>query len=130
MKPNLKISDAEWQIMKVFWSRSPGSATANEVMEALGDKTQWNHRTCKTLISRLVTKKVLGYEQEGRTYHYYPKVSQEECVRAETQSFINRVLDDTKSTLKPMLAAFLEDPQLSKDDIDELKKIIDKKAGK
>ena len=125
MENRLKISDAEWQVMKVLWSKSP--VTANEIVDKLTAETTWKPKTIRTLINRLTGKNAVGFDKSGRQYMYYPLLSEEECVRQETKSFLSRV---STGTLKPMLAAFLEDENLSKDEIEELKKILDEKGGK
>ena len=117
-----KISDAEWSVMTVLWS-TPG-LTADEVVALLKGKVAWNARTIRTLINRLLRKTALKYEKEGRRYRYFPAVSQEQCVRRERRSFVQRVYG---GTVTPMLAAFIEDAQLSPEDVDELKRMLDQK---
>lgn len=125
MQDALKISEAEWVVCQVLWRRSP--QTANEIIAQLADKTDWNPRTIKTLLNRLVKKNVLGFENHGREYHYFSRLSEEECVQAHTQSFVKRVFDGAAGA---MLASFLKNQQLSSRDIAELKTILEKKAGK
>ncbi|MCY6369479.1 BlaI/MecI/CopY family transcriptional regulator [Clostridium ganghwense] len=119
-----KISDSEWQVMKIIWANTP--CTANQVVEALSE-TKWQPKTIKTLINRLVKKSVLSYkvdEQDKKTYHYFPMVMENECIKAESQSFIKRVFN---GSLNAMLANFLSESELSSDEIDELKRILDKR---
>ena len=123
MKRTPKISEAEWEVMKVLWRRSP--RTANDIVKELTGKTAWKRETIRTLINRLVGKKVLKFEKKGREYHYYPLIAQDECIRAESHSFLRRVYG---GAAKPMLAAFLENEDLSPEDIKELKRILDKKV--
>ena len=123
MKKVPKISESEWRVMQVLWSKGP--LTANEVVEKLAKRTRWKPKTIKTLINRLVKKKAVKFQKEGRKYRYYPAVSESKCVRTETQSFLRRVYRDTT---KPMLAAFLEDAELSAEDVKEFKKILDQKG--
>jgi BlaI family transcriptional regulator, penicillinase repressor len=118
------ISDAEWLVMQVVWKGSP--LTATEVVEELASKTQWKPKTVMTLLNRLVKKGVLGYEKKGRAFHYYPMVNQADCVKAENRSFIQRVYG---GALKPVLVDFLEEADLSKEDVEELKRILDKGAS-
>jgi len=118
-----RISDAEWLVMKVLWSR-PG-LTADDVVEALKGKAAWNSRTIRTLINRLLQKKALKYEKEGRKYRYFPAVNQEQCIRQERRSFVQRVYG---GTLAPMLAALIDDAELSPEDIQELKRMLDRKG--
>ena len=46
-----KISEAEWKVMKLLWSKSP--ITANEVVEIMQKEVNWNHRTIRTLINQI-----------------------------------------------------------------------------
>ncbi|MFQ6036686.1 MAG: BlaI/MecI/CopY family transcriptional regulator [Sedimentisphaerales bacterium] len=123
MKRLPKISESEWLVMQVLWSKGP--LTANDIVKQLTGKTKWKPKTIKTLINRLAKKKAVKFQKEGRKYRYYPAVSESKCVRTETQSFLRRVYRDAT---KPMLAAFLEDAELSADDIKEFKKILDQKG--
>ena len=122
MKKIPKISQAEWQVMKLLWAESP--STANRIVDELSVKSTWKPKTVRTLLNRLVKKKAAGYKKKGREYHYYPLVTQQEYVRAESHSFLDRVYD---GTLTPMLAAFVDSDELSPEDIKELKRILDEK---
>jgi BlaI family transcriptional regulator, penicillinase repressor len=119
------ISDAEWEVMKILWAKVP--VTAEEVVGALKSKTTWKPKTILTLINRLVKKGLLGYEKKGRAYHYFPKINETACVHAESSSFLQRVYD---GAFKPMLVNFLRDARLSKEDIEELKRILNEKESK
>lgn len=116
-----KISDAEWEVMKICWQKS-SPCTASDIVEALKQSQAWKPNTIKTLIGRLVKKGALGYKEEGRVYSYYSLVTEKECIRAESKSFLSRVFD---GALKPMLVAFLEEEKLSPSDIEELKQILE-----
>jgi BlaI family penicillinase repressor len=118
-----RISDAEWIVMKVLWNSVP--LTANEVVEALESTTDWKPKTIMTLLNRLMKKGALDFEKEGRAYRYFPRVREADCVRAETRSFLERVYG---GALKPMLAHFLEEERLSEQEIDDLKRLLDRKA--
>lgn len=53
-----KISEAELEIMKVLWLKSP--QTANEIIEELEDPMDWKPKTIRTLINRLVQKEAVS----------------------------------------------------------------------
>ena len=123
-----QISDAEWQVMKTIWAKAP--CTANQVIEYLSEVKAWHPKTIKTLINRLLKKKVLGFkinQQDKKTYHYYPLISEKECVKAESQSFLQRVFDGSPNIL---LANFIHECELNQQDIAELKKILEEKSKK
>lgn len=117
-----KISEAEWEVMKVIWPNNPCSA--NYVIENLESKMDWKPKTIKTLISRLVKKEVLAFEIEGRSYNYYPLVKKEDCIKEESKSFLHRVFN---GVAKDMVLNFIEDNDLTDEDIEDLKKILEKR---
>jgi len=123
MKNVPRISEAEWVVMQVLWSR--GALTANDIVQALKGRVSWNPRTIRTLINRLLNKQAIRFDREGREYRYSPAVSEEQCTRYERLSFLGRVY---RGATKPMLAAFLEEAKLSKKDIAELKAILEEKG--
>jgi len=126
MKATPNITETEWEIMKVVWQR--GEASSQEIVDDLValDKT-WHPKTAKTLLNRLVKKKALGFSKVGRAYSYRPLVREEECVGAETESFLDRVFG---GAVKPMLAHFVENQKLSKKEIKELRDLLDQKERK
>jgi len=115
-----RISEAEWLVMRVLWAKSP--ATSKDVVAALEPHTHWNAKTILTLINRLVSKGALGFTKEARAHLYYPKVTERECVRVETRSFLDRVFG---GAIPPMLAHLVEESALSEQDIAELRRILD-----
>lgn len=119
------ISESEWEIMNVLWDKAP--QTANDVILSLQESTDWKPKTIRTLLDRLVQKDVVGVNKDLRVYTFYPLYIQEECQRAETESFIKRIYG---GTLKSMLAQFIQEDALSNDDINELRYILDKKSKK
>ena len=125
MKGTPKISEAEWEIMRVLWIESP--LTANKIVEKLTATTHWKATTIRTLINRLVEKSAVGYEKKGREYHYYPLVAEAKCVRAESNSFLRRVY---RGALTPIFSAFIENEELSPEDVEELRQILRKKGRK
>ncbi len=118
-KPTL--SDAEWKIMKLLWRQSP--QPAYDLAEALAKTEKWSHRTVKTLLNRLLNKKAVTYELYKNLYLYSPALKEEECVHAESASFIDRVFD---GSLAMMMAHFAKQKKLSKAEIEELKRIAEK----
>ena len=116
----VKISDSEWLIMAHLWEHSP--QTAGEIVTALQTTSDWQPRTIRTLLSRLVKKGALGYSREGRSYLYRPNVTEKECVKAVSESFLDRVFG---GAVQPMLSHFVSQKKLSKKEIEELKRILE-----
>ena len=125
MNTTPRISEAEWEIMKICWSRSPISA--QDIIATLSARDPWHPKTVKTLLNRLVKKRALGFQREGRAYLYEPLVAEKHCVTAESNSFLDRVFG---GSLKPMLTHFVESRRLSPGEIAELKILIKQKEKK
>jgi BlaI family penicillinase repressor len=121
-KPTPKITDTEWEVMRVVWGKHP--ITAAEVIERLsaGDAS-WHPKTARTLLARLVQKGALEYEAQGRAYVYEPRVSERECIEAASASFLDRVFG---GSLRPMLTHFVEREELSREDLAALRKLLQK----
>jgi BlaI family penicillinase repressor len=122
MKSFPRISGAEWEVMKAVWQGSP--CTADEIIARLVQTDpEWHPKTTRTFLNRLVKKRVLSFEKEGRAYLYKPFVTEGECIDAASQSFLERVFG---GSLKPMLAHFIEQKKLSPKEIRELRDILNK----
>lgn len=118
-----KISDTEWEIMRIVWAHHPITA-ADIIARLTSADSSWHPKTARTLLARLVEKKALDYEERGRSYVYEPKVTEEECIAAASGSFVDRVFG---GALKPMLAHFIEQRRLSREELDELRALLDEK---
>lgn len=115
-----QISDAEWRVMKVLWTKAP--QTTNEVVDALDGETDWKPKTIHTLLSRLTQKGALIFEKKGREYLFKPAVTAEECEHEVASSFLDRFFD---GDLAPFLARFVEGRKLKPTEIEKLKRILD-----
>ena len=117
-----KISDAEWEIMKLIWRVNP--VTSEEIILSLSDKTNWSAQTIKTFINRLLKKGVIDFKKSGRSYIYYPLISEKDCIKAESKSFLEKVYDGAVGML---FSNFIEEEPLSEKEIERLQKLLEKK---
>ncbi len=122
MKKLPNVSDAEWNVMKVLWEKSP--QTSAEIISKIGDTQSWSPKTVHTLISRLVKKGAVDVKKDKACYLYSAVVSQEELVANETSTFINRVFDGSMNSL---IAHFAKEKKLTKSELEELKRILNEK---
>lgn len=119
------ISDAEWVVMTEFWRL--GEATAKRVVGELEGRQSWKPKTVQTLINRLVQKGALGFRKEGREHIYRPLFAEAQCVHEASKSFVDRVFG---GRLAPLLACFLEREECSKEQIDEMRRLLKIKDSK
>lgn len=115
----MRISAAESVIMEALWRRQP--LGAEEVAAEVADERNWGVATVKTLLNRLLKKKAVSAERDGRRYLYRPLIDRSDYVSAESRSLIDRLFDGRVSSL---VTHFSEREQLSAEDVAELKRLI------
>lgn len=117
-----KISDAEWEIMRVVWTLK--QATSKEINAVLQEKMDWKPATTKTLIGRLVKKGALHTEAEGNRYIYTAAINEDtEVQQVATEALghiCNRKVGET-------IAHLLEEATLSHEDVAALEKLLKQK---
>lgn len=116
----MRISEAESVVMELLWQRSP--LTADEVVAALGNSQDWQEPTIKTLLNRLLTKRAIHAEKDGRRYLYSPVLERADWVQSESKGLLDRLFD---GRVAPLVAHFSEKGKLSRKDISELRKLIE-----
>ena len=116
----MSISEAESVVMEVLWERHP--LTSEEVVAALADSTNWREPTVKTLLNRLLKKRAIAAERDGRRYLYRPLLKRAEYVHAQSKGPLDRLFG---GRVAPLVAHFSEHHKLGKKDLAELKRLIE-----
>ncbi len=99
----------------------------NEITDRLAKVKEWSPKTIYTMLSRLEKKGVIVHEKESRVFVYTPCVRKEDYIEAESRTLANRFFDGAMSQ---MVVNFLDQRDLSSEDLDELQCILDKKRKK
>ena len=125
MKYLPQISEAEFEVMDVIWKYAPIST--NEIMDRLAKTKDWSPKTIYTMLSRLEKKGVIVHEKESRVFVYTPCVRKEDYIEAESRTLANRFFD---GAMNQMVVSFLDQKELSAEDLDELQRVLDRKRKK
>jgi BlaI family transcriptional regulator, penicillinase repressor len=115
----MAISEAEAVIMEVLWRQAPRSA--EDILAEVGVQQDWQEGTVKSLLNRLLTKKAVKAERDGRRYLYSPRLTREQYVSQESKGLLDRLFE---GRVAPLVAHFSEQRKLSKKDIAELRKLL------
>ncbi|MGB3394341.1 MAG: BlaI/MecI/CopY family transcriptional regulator [Stenotrophomonas sp.] len=115
----IQISAAEAVVMEVLWRSHP--LAADEVVAALAER-DWAEPTIKTLLNRLFNKGAISAEKDGRRYLYSPQIAREDWVLEESSSLLERLFD---GRVAPLVAHFSQHRKLSRDDVAELRKLLE-----
>ena len=124
MKKLPQISEAEYEVMKAVWRQSP--AGTNEIVERILPVTDWQPNTVHTLLKRLVKKGVLDSRKRGRMFEYFPLISEEEYLGQKSKSFLEQYFG---GSIMPLFASYLEDEDVSGEELEELRAILDRRKG-
>ena len=119
MKVTVSISAAESVVMEVLWSSSP--LATEDVMAALQPQGKWQESTVKTLLNRLLKKGAISALKDGRRYLYSPVLKRKQWLSSESIGFLNRLFD---GRVAPLVAHFSQQRKLGKNDIADLKRLI------
>jgi BlaI family penicillinase repressor len=118
----IALAPAEWEAMKLFWDHGP--MAARDAYARLPKDCDWAYKTLKTLLSRLVAKEALAYSQVGNSYLYRAIVERDKLTRQEVRTVFQRLMSEAFS---PVLAQFIDEADLSDEEIKQLKRRLDEK---
>ncbi|MEV8520145.1 BlaI/MecI/CopY family transcriptional regulator [Dyella marensis] len=116
----MSISEAEAVVMDVLWRQAPRSA--EDILAELGPTQGWQEGTVKSLLNRLLKKKAVKAERDGRRYLYAPRLTREQYVSQESKGLIDRLFD---GRIAPLVAHFSEQRKLSRRDVADLRKLLE-----
>lgn len=116
-----KLPDAELELMMIIWqAKEPISRM--EIEDQLGDSKDVVASTLLTLLSRLENRGFVEREKRGKVNYYTALVPQEEYLKSEGQSILQRMF---KGSLSNFVTALYTGEKLSKQDLEELKSFLD-----
>lgn len=115
-----KISESEWEIMKIIWKLGKGNLA--QILDKL-DKKDWSNSTVQTYLQRLIKKGYVQTERNGHSYIYSANVSEEECKLEESRNFIDRVFE---GSLSNMVLQFTDEEKITDKEKQILCKLLEK----
>ncbi len=127
MKNIPPITEMEWQIMVRLWAKYP--QTAAEIVATEMDGKTLGDATVRTLLRRLVAKKVVSFtvdERNANLYYYYPLICEQDCVLKERRHFLDLYY---RNNIGSLIADFVSDTDISAEEIDRLKSLLDQKKN-
>ena len=113
----VKLFDSELKVMNVLWKE--GDATAKHISDVLKDETGWNMNTTYTLIKRCINKGAI--ERSEPNFMCHALIPREKVQIAETNELLGKMFD---GSVDKLFAALISSNQLSKEEIEKLKKMV------
>ena len=112
-----KIFDSELRFCEILWEHQP--VKSSELVRLCAEKLGWKKSTTYTVIKRLTERGVVRTEDAVVT----ALVSRGEVQCAESRAFVDK---NFHGSLPAFLSAFIGNKQLTQQEADELRRMIDK----
>lgn len=116
-----RLPDGELEVMQVIWDSQP-PVKRGDIERALSTSHVPATTTVLTFLTRLADKGFLSIEKKGRVNVYTPLVSRHDYLSAQSHRFVQRLCGGSMSAF----AAALCDSGLSKEDLAELRSLLEK----
>jgi len=114
-----KLFDAEYRFLNIIWELEPINST--ELMRICSQRLKWKKPTTYTMIRKLSGRGILKNEDATVT----ALIKREQVQKYESEVLLEKSFDNS---LPAFLAAFLRDKKLSKQEAEELKRMIEEAA--
>ncbi|MEG6520558.1 BlaI/MecI/CopY family transcriptional regulator [Desulfotomaculum sp. 1211_IL3151] len=112
---DIKIFDAEYRFMCIVWEKEPINST--ELVKLCQSKFGWKKSTTYSVIKRLSERGVLKNEKAVVT----ALVKRIQVQKYESEQILEKAFDNS---LPCFVAAFLQDKKLTRDEAEQIRKMI------
>lgn len=120
----MQLSNSEEQLMQHLWKLE--KAFMKDLLEAFPEPKPAT-TTVATLLKRMIDKKFVAYNEFGNSREYYPLVKKTDYFSKHVNGLIKNFFDNSASQFASF---FTTETDLTKNELEELQKIIDKEIQK
>src|SRR5437868_347328 len=114
------LTEAELRLMEVLWGK--GSATVQQVLEALPRRPRLAYNSVLTTIRILEKKGYLKHVKDGRAHVYIPLIGREDATRSAVRQLVNRFFNDSRELL---LLNVLRDEDIDAEELRRLREMLE-----
>ena len=119
-KKSETLTEAELRLMEVLWDK--GSATVQQVLEALPQKPALAYNSVLTTIRILENKGYVKHEKDGRAHLYIPLLQRQEATRSEIRHLVSRFF---KNSHELLVLNILEDREIEEKELRRLRQLLE-----
>ena len=117
-------TEFELEILKLLWTNSP--QTVSSIRDGLaGGGRKSAHTSVITILNIMVTKGYVKKRKLGKSYEYWPVVSESDVSQLMVGDMVNRLFD---GSAKHMMLNLLDQEELTEEELVELRKLINRKV--
>jgi len=114
------VSPAESEVLQLVWRL--GSATVQDVCDALPKKRSVTYATVQTLLRRLEKKGYIKHHVKGKAHLFCPAVKREDVIKRTVGDFVDRLFGGDPV---PLLMHLADHSKMKDDDIKRLNRLIE-----
>ena len=119
-----RLGDAELEIMIALWEVDE-PVTSSYILEQVKETRKWKLPTLMTVLARLTEKGFVQCDRSTRTNYYSAIVGEKEYKEQESHTFFGRLHGNS---IQSLVATLYDGKAISKEDLLELKKMIEEIA--
>ena len=120
----MQLSKTEEQLMQYLWKLN--TAFMKDLLESYPEPKPAN-TTVATLLKRMIDKGFIAYKVYGKSREYYPLVKKKDYFSKHVNTMIKTFFDDSASQFASF---FTKETNLTKEELEELKTLIDNEIKK
>ena len=120
----MQLSKSEEELMNIVWKLK--KAFMKDLLDAYPEPKPAT-TTVATLLKRMTDKGFVSYNSIGRSREYYPLVKKKDYFSKHVNGLIKNFFNDSASQFASF---FTQETNLSKTELEELKKLIDNEIKK
>ncbi len=114
----------ELEILKVLWDEAP--LPVRDVRTRLDEQGRTlSHSSVITMLNIMVDKGYLKRKKQGKSFFFTPKVEEDNVAGGIMEDLLSRVFDGSPSA---MVLNLIETADLDADELNELRRLINRKA--
>ena len=113
-----KLPESELKVMDFIWGK--GTASAKETANYMTAQYGWKKNTTYTVLTNLIEKKILERNEPG--FFCRPLIEREKVGKEEAKNLLERFYQGSAAAL---FSSFLNDQHISKEELEEIKKMIE-----
>jgi predicted transcriptional regulator len=118
----IKLNHKEEEVMKVLWKLN--KAFVKEIISELGNNSI-PYNTVSSIVRKLESLELVGFEAFGKTHRYYPLLTKEEYRDSKMSGFVKDYFSGSPSRL---LSYFVTKEKIDKKEVEQLLNSIKDKS--
>ncbi|MBT8297417.1 MAG: BlaI/MecI/CopY family transcriptional regulator [Maribacter sp.] len=120
----MQLSKTEEELMNILWKQQ--KAFLKDLLDAYPEPKPAT-TTIATLLKRMIDKGFVAYKSYGRSREYYPTVKKKDYFSKHVNGLIKNFFNDSASQFASF---FTQETDLTKTELEDLKKLIDNEIKK